>query len=308
MSPGRRGAKLDSPVTRIALITIALVFLALFLFLPVALVVFEALRGGLANYLHAVTDPETLAALWLTLKVVTIAVPLNAVFGLSAAWAVARFEFRGKSLLVTLIDLPFAVSPVIAGMLYVLLFGSRGVLGHHLVSHGIRVIFATPGIALATTFVTFPFVARELIPFFEAQGSEEEQAALVLGASGWQTFFRVTLPNARWGLLYGVVLASARAMGEFGAVSVVSGHIRGVTNTVPLHVEVLYNEYRFSAAFAVASILVVLSLVSLVVKRLIEGKARRGAEPPGPLEPVAASNGQAVRAIVPRAEGPDASP
>jgi len=205
-------------------------------------------------------------------------VPLNVVFGIAASWAIARFDFRGKSVLITLIDLPFAVSPVIAGMLYVLLFGAHGLLGPLFLSHGVHIIFAAPGIALATTFVTFPYVARELIPVLEARGPEEEEAALVLGASPWQTFLRVTLPNLRWGLLYGVVLASARAMGEFGAVSVVSGHIRGETNTVPLHVEVLYNEYRFSAAFAVASILVLSAFVSLIAKRLLERKARAEGE------------------------------
>ncbi len=270
-----------------ALILAALAFLMLFLFLPVLAVLAEAFRGGLAAWWAAIADEETLAALRLTLLVVLTAVPLNVVFGLAAAWAIARFDFRGKSVLVTLIDLPFAVSPVIAGMIYVLLFGARGVLGPFLAEHHVRIIFAAPGIALATTFVTFPFVARELIPVLESRGPDEEEAALVLGASGWQTFTRVTLPNLRWGLLYGVVLASARAMGEFGAVSVVSGHIRGRTNTVPLHVEVLYNEYRFSAAFSVASILVLLSLASLVAKRLVERKARATApEPTG--EPAAA--------------------
>jgi sulfate transport system permease protein len=270
-----------------ALIAAALGFLMLFLFLPVLAVLAEAFRGGLAAWWAAIADEETLAALRLTLLVVLTAVPLNVVFGLAAAWAIARFDFRGKSVLVTLIDLPFAVSPVIAGMIYVLLFGARGVIGPFLIEHHVRIVFAAPGIALATTFVTFPFVARELIPVLEARGPDEEEAALVLGASGWQTFTRVTLPNLRWGLLYGVVLAIARAMGEFGAVSVVSGHIRGRTNTVPLHVEVLYNEYRFSAAFSVASILVLLSLASLVAKRLVERKARATTpEPAG--EPAAA--------------------
>jgi sulfate transport system permease protein len=259
---------------RAALIAAALVFLTLFLFLPVALVFVEALRGGAAAYWAAVSDEETLAALRLTLLVVAVAVPLNVVFGLAAAWSIARFEFPGKSVLVTLIDLPFAVSPVIAGMIYVLLFGAHGLLGPLLVAHGVRVIFAPPGIALVTTFVTVPFVARELVPLMESRGPEEEEAALVLGAGAFQTFFRVTLPNVRWALLYGIVLSIARAMGEFGAVSVVSGHIRGETNTVPLHVEVLYNEYRFPAAFSVASILVVLSLVTLVAKRLLGVKAR----------------------------------
>lgn len=251
----------------------ALLFLALFLFLPVVAVFVEAFKGGLAGYWAAITQPDTVAAIRLTLLTALIAVPLNVVFGIAAAWAIARFEFSGKNLLITLIDLPFAVSPVIAGMLYVLLFGAQSYLGPWLREHDIRVIFAEPGIILATTFVTFPFVARELIPFLESRGPEEEQAALVLGANGWQMFFRVTLPSAKWGLLYGIVLCNARAMGEFGAVSVVSGHIRGHTNTIPLHVEVLYNEYQFSAAFAVASLLVLLALVTLAVKRVIEIKA-----------------------------------
>lgn len=254
---------------RWALIALALGFLALFLFLPVLAVFIEASRAGARAYWLAISDAETLAALRLTLISVLIAVPLNAVFGLAAAWAVARFDFRGKSVLVTLIDLPFAISPVIAGMLFVLLFGARGLAGPFLQAHDVKVIFAAPGIALATTFVTFPFVARELIPLMESRGPEEEQAALVLGASAWTMFYRVTLPNVRWALLYGVVLAAARAMGEFGAVSVVSGHIRGATNTVPLHVEVLYNEYRTAAAFSVASILVMVAFLSLVLKRLL---------------------------------------
>jgi len=272
-----RRAASEPVAARVALIAVALVFLTLFLFLPVLAVFAEAFRGGARAYWAAVTDEETLSALRLTLVSVLVAVPVNAAFGISAAWAIARFDFRGKNLLITLIDLPFAVSPVIAGMLYVLLFGARGLLGPFLIAHDIRVIFAVPGIALATTFVTFPFVARELIPVMQSRGSEEEEAALVLGASGWQTFRRITLPNVRWALLYGVVLSAARAMGEFGAVSVVSGHIRGETNTVPLHVEVLYNEYRFSAAFSVASILVVVAVMSLIAKRLIQRKARSDA-------------------------------
>lgn len=270
----------EPAVARVALTAIALAFLALFLFLPVVAVFAEAFRGGVAAYWAAITTDDTLSALRLTLLVVIVAVPLNVVFGLAAAWAIARFDFRGKSVLVTLIDLPFAVSPVIAGMLYVLLFGARGLWGPLLIRHGIHVIFAAPGIALATTFVTFPYVARELVPLMQSRGPEEEEAALVLGAGSWQMFYRVTLPNVRWALLYGVVLAVARAMGEFGAVSVVSGHIRGETNTVPLHVEVLYNEYRFSAAFSVASILVVLALVTLVAKRLLERKAHGAARAP----------------------------
>ena len=269
MSVNRRAGK-DSPAVRVILIALSLIFLSLFLFLPLIAVFVEALRDGVAAYFKAVTAPDTLAAIRLTLLTTCIAVPLNVVFGVAAAWTITRFEFRGKNLLITLIDLPVAVSPVIAGMIYVLLFGARGVFGPMLQAHDIKIIFAVPGIVLATTFVTFPFVARELIPFMQAQGSEEEEAALVLGASGWQTFFRITLPNIKWGLLYGTVLCTARAMGEFGAVSVVSGHIRGETNTVPLHVEVLYNEYHFAAAFSVASILVALSLVTLTMKKLIE--------------------------------------
>ena len=257
-------------MVRVVLIALSLIFLSLFLFLPLIAVFVEALRDGVGAYFKAITAPDTLSAIRLTLLTTGIAVPLNVVFGVAAAWTVTRFEFRGKNLLITLIDLPVAVSPVIAGMIYVLLFGAQGVVGPMLRAHDIKIIFAVPGIALATTFVTFPFVARELIPFMQAQGSEEEEAALVLGASGWQTFFRITLPNIKWGLLYGTVLCTARAMGEFGAVSVVSGHIRGETNTVPLHVEVLYNEYHFAAAFSVASILVALSLVTLTMKKLIE--------------------------------------
>ncbi|MFT3776525.1 MAG: sulfate ABC transporter permease subunit CysW [Minicystis sp.] len=288
-APGRepsRAALAGSKGARTALILTALGFLALFLFLPVLAVFVEAFRAGLRAYWEAIADEETITALRLTLISVLIAVPLNAVFGLAAAWAVARFDFRGKSVLVTLIDLPFAISPVIAGMLFVLLFGARGLLGPWLQAHHLRVIFAAPGIALATTFVTFPFVAREVIPLLESRGPEEEQAALVLGASAWTMFVKVTLPNVRWALLYGVVLSAARAMGEFGAVSVVSGHIRESTNTVPLHVEVLYNEYRSSAAFSVASILVMVAFLSLVAKRLIVRKARTadhgaGARPAG---------------------------
>lgn len=269
MSSSRRAGR-DSPWVRAILIALSLIFLSLFLFLPLIAVFVEALRDGVGAYLAAITAPDTLSAIRLTLLTTCIAVPLNVVFGVAAAWAISRFEFRGKNLLITLIDLPVAVSPVIAGMIYVLLFGARGLLGPLLQAHDIKILFAVPGIALATTFVTFPFVARELVPFMQAQGSDEEEAALVLGASGWQMFFRITLPNIKWGLLYGTVLCTARAMGEFGAVSVVSGHIRGETNTVPLHVEVLYNEYHFAAAFSVASILVALSLVTLTLKKLIE--------------------------------------
>ena len=257
------------------LIGVALLFLSLFLFVPLLAVFYEALRKGLGLYVSAISDPDALAAIRLTLLSVAIAVPLNAIFGLAAAWAIAKFEFRGKSVLITLIDLPFAVSPVIAGLLYVLLFGSRGWLGSWLNTHDIQIIFAIPGIVLATVFVTVPFVARELIPLMQAQGTDQEEAALVLGASGWQTFWRITLPNIQWGLLYGVVLCTARAMGEFGAVSVVSGHIRGLTNTLPLHVEILYNEYQFAAAFACASLLTLLALVILALKILIERRAVR---------------------------------
>jgi len=272
---GGARATAESPVVRWALTAVALLFLALFLFLPVMAVLLAAFADGFAGYWAAITHPDAIAAIQLTLTTALIAVPLNVVFGLAAAWAIARFAFPGKSLLITLIDLPFAVSPVISGMAFVLLFGAQGAFGPWLREHGLQIIFAPPGIALATTFVTFPFVARELIPFLESQGTDEELAALSLGASGWQMFFRITLPNAKWGLLYGVVLCNARAMGEFGAVSVVSGHIRGQTNTMPLHVEVLYNEYRFSAAFAVSSLLVLLALLTLVAKRVIEWRAGR---------------------------------
>lgn len=268
-------ATTESPRFRRVLIGVALAFLTLFLFIPLAAVFTEALRKGLAVYLQAITDPYALAAIRLTLLTAVIAVPLNLVFGVAAAWVIAKFDFPGKSVLTTLIDLPFAVSPVIAGLIYVLVFGAQGWLGPWLVAHDIKIIFAVPGIVLATVFVTFPFVARELIPLMQAQGTEEEEAALVLGASGWTTFWRVTLPNIKWGLLYGIILCTARAMGEFGAVSVVSGHIRGLTNTLPLHVEILYNEYNFSAAFAVASLLTLLALVMLAAKALIEWQSRR---------------------------------
>ncbi len=260
---------------RVALVTVALSFLTLFLFVPLAAVFYEALRKGVGVYLAAIVDPYALAAIRLTLLSVAIAVPLNLAFGVAAAWAIAKFEFRGKSVLITLIDLPFAVSPVIAGMIYVLLFGAQGWLGPWLSAHDVKIIFAVPGIVLATVFVTVPFIARELIPLMQAQGTDEEEAALVLGASGWLTFWRITLPNIQWGLLYGVVLCTARAMGEFGAVSVVSGHIRGLTNTLPLHVEILYNEYQFAAAFACASLLTLLALVMLAFKALIERRVLR---------------------------------
>jgi sulfate transport system permease protein len=275
--PARRAAV--RPVTtepawvRRALIALALAFFGLFLLLPLLAVFVEALRKGWAVYLAALVEPDALAALKLTLLAAAIAVPLNLVFGVAAAWAIAKFSFRGKALLLTLIDLPFSVSPVVAGLGLVLLFGSSGWFGAWLAAHEVKILFAVPGIVLATVFVTFPFVARELVPLMQAQGREEEEAAVVLGASGWRTFWHVTLPNVKWGLLYGVILTNARAMGEFGAVSVVSGHIRGQTTTLPLHVEILYNEYQFSAAFAVASLLALLALVTLVVKHAIE---RRG--------------------------------
>ncbi|NBQ57646.1 MAG: sulfate ABC transporter permease subunit CysW [Opitutaceae bacterium] len=249
---------------------IALGFLAFFLLLPLAAVFGEALRRGVGAYFAAVGDADALASVKLTLIAALISVPANVVFGVAAAWCIAKYSFRGKSLLTTLIDLPFAVSPVISGLIYVLVFGAQGWLGPWLIEHDVKIIFAVPGIVLATTFVTFPFVARELIPLMQAQGSEEEYAAITLGANGWQTFWRVTLPNIKWGLLYGVILCNARAMGEFGAVSVVSGHIRGETNTMPLHVEILYNEYNFVGAFAVASLLAVLALVTLVLKSIVE--------------------------------------
>ena len=266
----------EKPAARYALIAVALVFLALFLALPLVAVFIEAFRKGVGEFLAAFGDVDTLAAIRLTLLVAVIAVPLNLVFGVAAAWAIAKFEFKGKAFLTTLIDLPFSVSPVISGLVYVLLFGAGSTLGPWLKSHGIEVLFAVPGIVLATIFVTFPFVARELIPLMQEQGNGDEEAALSLGATGWQAFCHVTLPNIRWGLLYGVLLCNARAMGEFGAVSVVSGHIRGLTNTMPLHVEILYNEYNFVAAFAVASLLAALALVTLVVKTLLE--LRYGAE------------------------------
>lgn len=260
----------EAPWLRLLLISLTLIFLGLFLLLPLAVVLSEALRNGFVAYVQALHEPDALAAIRLTLTAAAIAVPLNMVFGVSAAWAIAKHEFRGKSLLITLIDLPFAVSPVISGLIYVLLFGLQGWLGPWLSAHDIKIVFAVPGIVLATIFVTFPFVARELIPVMQEQGNDEEEAALTLGASGWQTFWRVTLPNIRWGLLYGVILCNARAMGEFGAVSVVSGHIRGLTNTLPLHVEILYNEYNFVAAFATASLLAVLALLTLAAKSAVE--------------------------------------
>lgn len=264
----------ESAMTRYLLIGIALAFLALFLFLPVVLVFIYAFSNGVTAYLKAFTDSDAFSAIKLTLITAAIVVPLNTVFGLSAAWAVAKFEFKGKNLLTTLLDLPFAISPVIAGLIFVLLFGAQSWLGEWLQRWGIRIIFAKPGIILATLFVTFPFIARELIPLMQSQGTEQEMAALTLGASGWQIFRRVTLPNIRWGLVYGIILCNARAMGEFGAVSIVSGHIRGLTNTLPLHIEILYNDYQLSAAFAVASLLTLLAVLTLVVKSVMEWKQR----------------------------------
>jgi len=260
----------EPPLARATLVVVALAFLALFLIMPVIVVFSEALRKGLGAYFATFSDPDALAAIQLTLIVAAISVPLNTVFGIVASWAIAKFEFCGKSLLITLIDLPFSISPVVSGLIYVLLFGAQGVLGPWLKAHGIEIIFALPGIVLATIFVTFPFVARELIPLMQEQANTDEEAALTLGASGWRAFVTVTLPNIRWGLLYGVLLCNARAMGEFGAVSVVSGHIRGLTNTMPLHVEILYNEYNFASAFAMASLLALLALVTLAAKTLLE--------------------------------------
>ncbi len=274
----RRAVTEPWPV-RAGLIALALLFIALLLVLPLVLVFQTAFAQGWRTYLAAIREPDAWAAIRLTLLATIISVPLNTIFGVAAAWAIAKFRFRGRQLLLTLIDLPFAVSPVIAGLIFVILFGRRGFLGPWLAEHGIRIIFNTPGIVLATLFVTFPFVARELIPLMEAQGSDEEQSALTLGASGWQTFWRVTLPNIKWALLYGIILCNARAMGEFGAVSVVSGHIRGRTNTMPLHIEVLYNDYQFAAAFAVASLLALLAVVTLVLKSLVEWRAAPASAP-----------------------------
>jgi sulfate transport system permease protein len=269
--PGSRRRGLTEPAAARWLLTaVALAFLVVFLVVPLVAVFAEAFAKGLGAYAAAVSEPDAIAALKLTLIAAAIAVPLNLVFGVSAAWAIAKFDFVGKNLLTTLIDLPFAVSPVISGMVFVLLLGRQGYLGPWLAAHDVKVIFAVPGIVLATIFVSFPFVAREIIPVMEAAGSQEEEAARVLGAGGFQTFFRVTLPNIKWGLLYGVILCNARAMGEFGAVSVVSGHIRGLTNTLPLHVEILYNEYNFQAAFAVASLLAFLALLTLILKTAVE--------------------------------------
>ena len=268
-----RAATRETALVKWLILGTALTFFAVFLLMPLIAVFVEALRKGWETYLSALVDPDALSALRLTLLAAAIALPLNLVFGVCAAWAIAKFEFRGKHFLITLIDLPFSVSPVIAGLIYVLVFGAQGWFGPWLAEHDVKIIFAVPGIVLATVFVTFPFIARELIPLMQAQGKEEEEAAVVLGANGLQTFWHVTLPNVKWGLLYGVILTHARAMGEFGAVSVVSGHIRGETNTLPLHVEILYNEYQFAAAFAVASLLALLALVTLGIKTWIEHRA-----------------------------------
>jgi sulfate/thiosulfate transport system permease protein len=265
----------EPAVVRWGLTVIALGFLALFLVLPLASVFSQAFEKGVDVYLEALREPDTLSSIKLTLLTAAVTVPLNLFFGVTAAWSIAKFSFPGKNLLLTLIDLPFSVSPVISGLIYVLIFGLQGLLGPWLQAHDIKIVFAVPGIILATIFVTFPFVARELIPLMEAQGRDEEEAAMVLGATGLQTFFRVTLPNIKWGIIYGVILCNARAMGEFGAVSVVSGHIRGMTNTVPLHVEILYNEYNYTAAFAVASLLAFLALITLVVKTFVEWKVQQ---------------------------------
>jgi sulfate transport system permease protein len=271
--PAEEGGLREPAIVRWILIAVAVGFVTLFLLAPLLVVFVEAFREGATAYAAAVTDPIALAAVRLTLLTAALVLPINLVFGVAAAWLIARFDFRGRNLLTTIIDLPFSVSPVIAGMIFVLLFGAHGLVGPWLHRHDIRIIFALPGIVLTTLFITSPLVARELIPLMQSQGSDEEEAALTLGASGWQTFLRVSLPKIKWGLLYGIVLCNARAMGEFGAVSVVSGHVRGVTNTIPLHVEILYNEYQFSAAFAVASLLTLVALATLVIKGLVEWKS-----------------------------------
>lgn len=270
----RSAATRDSFIVKFLVLFLSLSFFGIFLLLPLLSVFTEALHKGWVYYLNAIVEPDTWSAIKLTLLAAAIAVPLNLVFGVAASWAIAKFDFKGKHLLITLIDLPFSVSPVIAGLIFVLVFGAQGWFGGWLSEHDIKIIFAVPGIILATIFVTFPFVARELIPLMEAQGREEEEAATVLGASGWQTFWHVTLPNIKWGLLYGVILCNARAMGEFGAVSVVSGHIRGYTNTIPLQVEILYNEYNYVAAFAVASLLALLALLTLAAKTYVEWRLK----------------------------------
>jgi sulfate transport system permease protein len=274
----RENLRTEPKAVRIAIITIALLFLTVFVVLPLVVVFAQAFSRGIMAYLAALSEPEALAAIRLTLLVAAISVGLNLLFGLIAAWAIAKFEFKGKTFLISLIDLPFSVSPVISGLVFVLLFGAQGYFGGWLREHNIQILFAVPGIALATTFVTFPFVARALIPLMQEQGTQEEEAAISLGASGLQTFFRVTLPNIKWGVLYGVLLCNARAMGEFGAVSVVSGHIRGETNTMPLLVEILYNEYQFVAAFAIASLLAMLALITLIAKTILERHLEEGDE------------------------------
>jgi sulfate transport system permease protein len=275
---GFSAATAESPAIRLLLIGISVLFLAVFLLAPLALIFVTAFGQGAAAYFRTFTNPDTLSAIRLTLLAAAIAVPCNLVFGVAAAWAIGKFEFFGKSFLISLIDLPFSVSPVVAGLTYVLLFGAQGLFGPWLTAHNVHIIFAVPGIVLATIFVTFPFVARELLPLIAAQGNEEEEAALTLGASGWQTFFRVTLPNVKWALLYGVILCNARAMGEFGAVSVVSGHIRGLTDTMPLQIEVLYNDYQFVPAFSLASLLALLALATLVVKSAIEWRVAKSTQ------------------------------
>jgi len=267
--------RLEPPAVRFVLLGVALTFLGLFLVVPLAVVFAQAFSKGIHVYWAAIGDPDARHAICLTLVTALVSVPMNVVFGIAAAWAITKFEFRGKNILITLIDLPFTVSPVISGLIFVLLFGAQGAFGPWLSAHDIKIIFAVPGIILATTFITAPFVARELIPLMQSQGSEEEEAALSLGANGWQTFWRVTIPNIKWGLLYGVILCNARAMGEFGAVSVVSGHVRGRTNTMPLHVEILYNDYNFAGAFAVASLLAMLALATLALKKIVEWRVRQ---------------------------------
>ncbi len=280
-----KAATRETPLVKWTIIGLALTFFAIFLLLPLAAVFAEALRKGFGAYLEGLREPDAWSAIKLTLITALIAVPLNLVFGVAAAWCIAKYEFKGKAFLTTLVDLPFSVSPVVAGLIYVLMFGAQGWFGPWLQAHDIKIIFAVPGIVLATVFVTFPFIARELIPLMQAQGNDEEQAAIVLGATGWQTFWYVTLPNIKWGLLYGVILCNARAMGEFGAVSVVSGHIRGQTNTIPLHVEILYNEYQSVAAFAAASLLALLALVTLVIKTIAEHRNEQALKAAAELPP-----------------------
>jgi sulfate transport system permease protein len=303
----KRVSTTEAPWVRWTLIAIALAFILLFLVLPLAAVATEALRKGLAAYFEALKEPDAWSAIRLTLVTAAIAVPLNLVFGIAAAWAIAKYEFRGKAFLTTLVDLPFSVSPVVAGLIYVLVFGAQGWFGPWLAEHDIKIIFAVPGIVLATIFVTFPFIARELIPLMQAQGNDEEQAAIVLGASGWQTFRHVTLPNIKWGLIYGVILCNARAMGEFGAVSVVSGHIRGQTNTMPLHVEILYNEYQSVAAFAVASLLALLAVVTLVIKSVAEWQQEREMEAAAQVPPERPLAATLTPALSPEGRGGKAS-